>query len=100
MARQLMHLIPQTYSRLFASSWEKVLTENAFYIDVIFCRHLQMFLFCGYAFIVSYQQTFLSSVTDSAILCIADLLLKVKMADILTFKTDFPRDSDVVRFFW
>jgi hypothetical protein len=27
-------------------------------------------------------------------------LLKVKMADILTFKTDFPRDSDVVRFFW
>ena len=79
---------------------EKVLAENAFYIEVIFCRHFQMFLFYGYTFIVSYQQTFLLSVTGSAILCIAGLLLKVKMADILTFKTDVPRDSDVVRYFW
>jgi hypothetical protein len=45
--RQLMHLIPHTYSRLHASNSENVLAENAFYIDVVFCRHLQLFLFYG-----------------------------------------------------
>lgn len=67
MPRQLTHLIPHTYSRLLASNWEKVFAENPFYIDVVFCRHLQVFLFCGYTFILSYQNCFLSSVTGSAI---------------------------------
>jgi len=85
---------------LLASNWEKVLAENAFYIDVVFCRHLQVFLFYGYTFIVSYQNFFLhSSVTVSAIY-VAGLLLKVKMAAILNFKTDDPGDSDAVIFFW
>jgi len=53
-----MHLIPHTYSRLLASNWEKVLAENAFYIDVLFCRHLQVFLFYGYKFILPYQNFF------------------------------------------
>jgi hypothetical protein len=57
----------RTYSRLLASNWEKVLAENAFYLDVVFCRHLQVFLFCGYKFILSYQKFFLSSVIGSTI---------------------------------